>query len=84
MKPDNLTFKYDPETPTSHKDEFYNTLFNQIVDYAKEQKMSGSNFWAYGGEGRSTDYPTKYGMVWLGKHCCWIHHIRYFSMFDEE
>ena len=68
MKPDNLTFKYDPETPTAHKDEFYGTLFNQIVDYAKEGKMSGSNFWAYGGEGRSTDYPTKYGMVWLGKH----------------
>ncbi|KAI7856338.1 glycoside hydrolase superfamily [Circinella umbellata] len=82
LKPDNLTFKYDPETPTAHKDEFYGTLFNQIVDYAKEGKMSGSNFWAYGGEGRSTDYPTKYGMVWLGDP---PHEPRgWYSVYDKD
>ncbi|KAI8138476.1 glycoside hydrolase superfamily [Fennellomyces sp. T-0311] len=66
LKPDNLTFKYDPATPTSHKDEFYGALFNQIVDLAKEHKFCGSNFWAYSGTGRSTDYPNQFGAVWLG------------------
>ncbi|KAI9468673.1 glycoside hydrolase superfamily [Zychaea mexicana] len=66
LQPNNLTFKYDPATPTAHKDEFFGALFDQIVGFAKKGQFSGSNFWAYSGMGRSTDYPNKYGMVWLG------------------
>ncbi|KAI9314252.1 glycoside hydrolase superfamily [Dichotomocladium elegans] len=65
-KPNDPVYKYDPNTPTTHKDEYYGFIFDEIVGLAKERKFSGSNFWAYSGVGRSTDYPNKYGMVWLG------------------
>lgn len=53
--------KYDPNTPTSHKDQYYQVIYQTIKDI-----YAGSNFWAYGGLGRSTDQPNKYDMVWLG------------------
>nr|4LYR_A Chain A, Exo-beta-1,4-mannosidase [Rhizomucor miehei] len=64
--PEDETYKYLPSTPTSHKDEYYQKAFNQIVSLASNRSFSGSNFWAYGGEGRSTYPPNPYGMVWLG------------------
>lgn len=64
--PDDDEYKYDPSTPTTHKDAYYKGIFDQILELAKENKFSGSNFWAYGGLGRSTDYPNQYGMVILG------------------
>ncbi|KAI9246688.1 glycoside hydrolase superfamily [Phascolomyces articulosus] len=82
LKPYDLAFKLNPDTPTSHKDEFYGTLFDKIVDYAKEGKFTGSNFWAYAGEGRSTDNPNQYGMVWLGDP---PHENRgWYSVYDKD
>lgn len=37
-----------------------------VTGLVEKKEFSGSNFWAYGGLGRSTDAPNKYGMVWLG------------------
>ncbi|KAI8141448.1 glycoside hydrolase superfamily [Fennellomyces sp. T-0311] len=66
IKPDDEAFKYHPDTPTAHKDRYYQYIFDTIVGYAKKGRFSGSNFWAYSGIGRSTDYPNQYGMKWLG------------------
>ncbi|KAI8069589.1 glycoside hydrolase superfamily [Gongronella butleri] len=64
--PSDLAYKYLPSTPTSHKDAYYKGAFDQIVEMARNQSMVGSNFWAYAGEGRSTDAPNKFNMTWLG------------------
>lgn len=58
--------KYDPATPTSHKDIYYEGIFQHIVQLVHQGRHSGANFWAYGGLGRSTDKPNQYNMTWLG------------------
>lgn len=58
--PNDTKYKYNPKTPTSHKDKYYQAMFDNTKDFA------GTNFWAYSGLGRSTDLPNEYGMVWLG------------------
>ncbi|CDH53051.1 glycoside hydrolase family 5 protein [Lichtheimia corymbifera JMRC:FSU:9682] len=80
--PDDDEYKYDPSTPTTHKDAYYKGIFDQILELAKENKFSGSNFWAYGGLGRSTDYPNQYGMVILGDP---PHERRgWYSVYDKD
>ncbi|KAI9487421.1 MAG: glycoside hydrolase superfamily [Benjaminiella poitrasii] len=63
-KPMDSQYKYDPSTSTSHKDEFFKKGIYQSIEALYHH--GGSNFWAYGGIGRSTDKPNSYGMVWLG------------------
>ncbi|KAG2194812.1 hypothetical protein INT46_011773 [Mucor plumbeus] len=65
-RPSDIVYKYDPSTPTSHKDQFYEGLYQQIEHLSSQFRHGGSNFWAYGGEGRSTDEPNSFGMTWLG------------------
>ncbi|KAL9543853.1 hypothetical protein PS6_009061 [Mucor atramentarius] len=65
-RPFDSAYKYDPSTPTSHKDQFYEGLYRQIEHLASQFRHGGTNFWAYGGLGRSTDHPNAFGMVWLG------------------
>ncbi|CEG67983.1 hypothetical protein RMATCC62417_04322 [Rhizopus microsporus] len=65
-KPNDPEYKYDPATPTSHKDDYYKGIFKQIEHLAHQGRHSGANFWAYGGLGRSTDKPNQYNMTWLG------------------
>ncbi|KAI7884440.1 glycoside hydrolase [Lichtheimia hyalospora FSU 10163] len=81
-KPNDLEYKYDPSTPTTHKDKFYHDIFKQIVALAKDGEFSGSGFWAYSGQGRSSDYPNKYGMVFLGDP---PHEPRgWYSVYDKD
>ncbi|KAI9022131.1 glycoside hydrolase superfamily [Phycomyces nitens] len=65
-KPEDLAYKYDPSTTTTHKDTYYKAIYDHIFKLAKTKTFSGSNFWAYSGIGRSTDQPNSHGMVWLG------------------
>jgi mannan endo-1,4-beta-mannosidase len=77
-RPQDSAYKYAPSTPTSHKDIYFKGLFDQIEQL---DLYSGSNFWAYGGLGRSTDDPNKYNMTWLGgkwKSCLEITLFFYF------
>lgn len=47
---DNGSFSY--EATTKNRDSFYSLIFNEIVEYSKQKKASGVNFWAWGGFGR--------------------------------
>ncbi|KAI9274336.1 glycoside hydrolase superfamily [Phascolomyces articulosus] len=82
IKPGDEDFKYDPETPTAHKDRYYKGIFDNIVTLAKKGQFSGSNFWAYAGLGRATDYPNQYGMVWVADP---PHEKRgWYSVYDKD
>lgn len=65
-QPLDSAYKYDPSTPTSYKDQFYEGLYRQIEHLASQFRHAGSNFWAYGGLGRPGDRRNSFGMVWLG------------------
>ncbi len=46
--------RYDPGTPTSYKDRFYKLIFDAVAtDAAAGGPLAGTNFWAWGGEGRA-------------------------------
>jgi mannan endo-1,4-beta-mannosidase len=62
-KPLDSNYKYDVNTPTSHKDIYYQGLYHQIEQL---KPFCGSNFWAYGGLGRPNDPSNSYEMIWLG------------------
>lgn len=45
---------YDPASPTSFKDRYYGLIYSAVLDsVAKGGPLMGSNFWAWGGEGRA-------------------------------
>lgn len=64
--PSDPAYKYNPGTPTSHKDTYYHGIFQQITHLVHQGRHAGANFWAYGGLGRSTDEPNQFNMTWLG------------------
>ncbi|KAG0173697.1 hypothetical protein DFQ28_003542 [Apophysomyces sp. BC1034] len=81
-QPMNDGYKYNPDTPTEHKDKYYDGIYQQIVSLVVDRKFSGSNFWAYGGCGRPKDQPNPYGMVWLGDP---PHERRgWYSVYDKD
>ena len=51
---------FDINTSTKIRDEFYSIVFKSIYEYALIKKASGTNFWAWSGEGR----PKQYGDWW--------------------
>jgi mannan endo-1,4-beta-mannosidase len=45
---------FDPGTPTSWKDRFYQLIYSAVLDStAKGGPLQGCNFWGWGGEGRA-------------------------------
>jgi mannan endo-1,4-beta-mannosidase len=45
--------KYEPETPTAARDDYYGRMFQQVADSCKAGRaLQGANFWTWGGEGR--------------------------------
>ena len=45
---------FDPDASTDHKDRFYRIIFDAVEESAREGgPIAGSNFWAWGGEGRA-------------------------------
>ncbi len=45
---------FDPSASTSFKDRFYTLIYDAVADsIAKGGPIAGSNFWAWGGEGRA-------------------------------
>lgn len=45
---------FDPESATTFKDRFYRLIYGAVADsMAKGGPIAGSNFWAWGGEGRA-------------------------------
>jgi mannan endo-1,4-beta-mannosidase len=59
-------YKYNPGTPVTHKDRYYEHIFNIIEKLASHGAFSGANFWAYSGEGYPNQPPNEFDMVWLG------------------
>ena len=44
---------FDPNASTKNRDVYYELLFKEVYNYAKDSSMAaGVNFWAWGGEGR--------------------------------
>jgi mannan endo-1,4-beta-mannosidase len=45
---------YDPKVPTTYRDRFYKAVFGMVEDNVKKGgSFAGTNFWAWGGEGRA-------------------------------
>lgn len=65
-KPSDSEYKYDADTPTSNKDQYYKGVYTQIEELASQSRYAGSNFWAYGGLGRPDAKPNAFNMTWLG------------------
>lgn len=56
--------RFDPGSPTTFKDRFYGMIYDHVqVEFRKDGHLSGSNFWAWGGEGRALhdDHMMLYG-----------------------
>ena len=52
---------YDPGVPTSFKDRFYSLIYDAVLADAREGgPLAGSNFWAWGGEGRASSVDHKF------------------------
>src|SRR4029077_571207 len=46
--------KYEPEAPTTARDDYYGRMFDQVAESCKAGRaLQGANFWTWGGEGRS-------------------------------
>ncbi len=46
---------FDPGTPTTYKDRFYRLIYDAVAENAaRGGPLAGSNFWAWGGEGRAS------------------------------
>jgi mannan endo-1,4-beta-mannosidase len=45
--------RFDPGTPTIFKDRFYHLIYDMVAANAGRGPVAGSNFWAWGGEGRA-------------------------------
>ena len=45
--------KYDPASPTTNRDKYYQSLYGQVeTDMANNQSLWGDSFWAWAGEAR--------------------------------
>ncbi|KAK9719874.1 hypothetical protein K7432_004501 [Basidiobolus ranarum] len=53
---------YDPNTPTSNRDRYFQVLMDETVELMKEKKSMGQMIWSWAGEGRPTDEEPR----WLG------------------
>ncbi len=52
---------YDPRTPTTFKDRFYGLIYDEVLRSARSGgPIAGSNFWAWGGEGRAAHADHKF------------------------
>jgi mannan endo-1,4-beta-mannosidase len=51
---------FDPAATNVHRDQYYQSVFNNILRLVQEGQASGVNFWAWGGEGR----PRVPGTMW--------------------
>jgi mannan endo-1,4-beta-mannosidase len=52
---------YEPGTPTSFKDRFYQIIYDAVLESARNGgPVAGSNFWAWGGEGRAAHPDFKF------------------------
>ena len=46
--------KYEPDSPTTARDDYYDRMFNQVVESCQAGRaLQGANFWTWGGEGRA-------------------------------
>ncbi len=55
---------FDPGTPTSYKDRIYRVIYDAVLESVRRGgPLVGSNFWAWGGEGRArhADYAFRPG-----------------------
>jgi mannan endo-1,4-beta-mannosidase len=53
---------YDPGSPTTFKDRFYGLIYDMVQKNAGTGPVAGSNFWAWGGEGRSATPDHRFGL----------------------
>lgn len=51
---------YGSDSPTRQRDSFLQFMFKQTFDLIQDDKLSGCNFWAWGGKGR----PASPGAIW--------------------
>jgi mannan endo-1,4-beta-mannosidase len=56
--------RFDPESETTFRDRFYSLIYDEVLKSARARgPLSGSNFWAFGGEGQAAhdDYRWRPG-----------------------
>ena len=51
---------FDPRATTYNMDKYYEAVFEEVIQLAKEGKANGVNFWAWAGDGE----PIIPGKIW--------------------
>jgi mannan endo-1,4-beta-mannosidase len=75
--------KYEPGSPITARDEYYDRMFNQVVDSCKAGRaLQGANFWAWGGEGRAGAGKPDSATALLGDPFCEPQGLN--SVFDTD
>lgn len=58
--------KYSEKTSTTHRDEYFSTIFKVAEQLGAEGKISGTSFWAWGGQATASAQANKYGVKHIG------------------
>ncbi|KAI8579925.1 hypothetical protein K450DRAFT_174240 [Umbelopsis ramanniana AG] len=61
-----LGAKYSEKTTTTHRDEYFATIFKVAEELAEQGKMTGTSFWAWGGQASESAEPNQYGVKHIG------------------
>ncbi|KAI7960823.1 hypothetical protein MJO28_001312 [Puccinia striiformis f. sp. tritici] len=60
-------YLYDASAATTHKDDFFEAVISQVVDYFQRGAgWQGTGPWAYGGIWRPTDLRNHFNGAWAG------------------
>ncbi|CAM0137410.1 hypothetical protein VKS41_003230 [Umbelopsis sp. WA50703] len=54
--------KYSEKTSTTHRDEYFSTIYKVVEQLGAEGKISGTSFWAWGGQATESAQANNYGV----------------------
>lgn len=75
--------KRDPASPAAARDNYFQRMFNQVLDSCKTGRaLQGANFWAWGGEGRPDAGPRESAAALTGDPFCEPQGLN--SVFDTD
>lgn len=58
--------KYSEKTSTTHRDAYFSTIFRVTEELAMQSKISGTAFWAWGGQATESATENQYGVKHIG------------------
>lgn len=58
--------KYSEKTSTAHRDEYFSSIYQVAEELSVQGKISGTAFWAWGGQATELAHANQYGVKHIG------------------